>query len=128
MSVSVRLRSFSSPLIREFALGLFLLGGTHLFVVDVRSFASTGVAPSIVAGVVAGAVGSAVLDHSERSKAATAVVVLVAGLGFAISWSTASVVVGSDFASARIPAFALALLCGHIGIRLVDGLDRPKRR
>ena len=124
----MRVRSFSSPLIRDLALGLFLLGGTHLFVIDVRSFASIGVVPPIVAGVVAGAVGSATLDHIERSKAATAVVVLVAGLGFAISWGTAAVVVGSDSASARIPAFALALLCGHIGIRLADGLDRPKLR
>ncbi|WP_440766626.1 hypothetical protein [Natronorubrum sp. DTA7] len=125
MSVSVRLRSLSSLLIRDLALGLFLLGGTHLFVVDVRSFVSIGVVPSIVVGIVAGAVGSAVLDHVERSKAATAVVVLVAGLGFAISWSTAAVVVGSDSASARIPAFALALLCGHICIRLADSLNHP---
>ncbi|WP_440772217.1 hypothetical protein [Natronorubrum sp. DTA28] len=125
MNVSMRVRSFSSPLIRDLALGLFLLGGTHLFVVDVRSFVSIGVVPSIVGGVVAGAVGSAALAHIERSKAATVVVVLVAGLGFVISWSTAAVVVGSDSASARIPAFALALLCGHIGIRLADSLDRP---
>lgn len=120
----VRFILSSNPLAREFVLGLFLLAGTHVFVVDIRTFASVGAIPSLTIGIATGIVLQYVLHRSARSIRVTASVVLAAVVGLGVSWLLAATLVGSDAESVRIPAFGLAVLGGSIVFRLAGDTVR----
>jgi hypothetical protein len=110
----------SSLLAREFALGLFLLAGTHAFVVDVRAFASAGAAIPLLAGAAIGPLLLFALRRTDRSSAGLLGIVALAVTAAAASWIAAAAVAGTDAEAARIPAFGIGVLGGSIALRVVD--------
>ena len=110
----------SSLLLRELALGLFLLTGTHLFVVDVRAFASIGAAIPLVVGVAIGPLLLLILRRTNRSSVGLLGLVALAAVATAASWAAAAAVAGTDAKAARLPAFGIGVLGGSIALRFAD--------
>ncbi|WP_394740933.1 hypothetical protein [Natronococcus roseus] len=110
----------SSLLLRELALGLLLLTGTHFFVVDVRVFASVGAAIPLVAGVATGPLLLVILRRTDRTTVGFAGIVALAAVVAAASWTLAAAVAGTETEAARLPAFGIGLLVGSIALRLAD--------
>ncbi|MDG5819579.1 hypothetical protein [Natronococcus sp. A-GB7] len=114
----------SSLLLRELVLGLVLLTGTHLFVVDVRAFASIGAAIPLVAGVATGPLLLMILRRTNRPSVGFAGLVALSVVAAAASWAAGAAVAGTEAEAARIPAFGIGLLVGSIALRLADERHR----